>query len=639
MLSDLYSNDAYANVRDSVQFTVDGRMMLDTSALENADASDAIKDALVKLQAEYNKEVDSMATATEEMEALEDEWENYYTTALKNYISTQDKVVKILKENAQAEIDAVQDKYDNLKEADDDYISALQDAIQKQRDLRDQASQYEELATKEKKLSLMSRDTSGANQKEVATLEDEVENTRQSLLDKEVDNLISSMQEMYETQQKAREEEIEYLNALMETTDWWIQANEIIQGWTDSADAVEWFMSNDSSVQDMSTEAQVQYAQEAETDYTNAISLEAVQQVLADVGGSITDAIQADVDSVNEILTTLNISTEVGNQVLEAGVVARDEAIETAQTAIESAQETVTNAEENLVKMQTAYQEALDDVTTKTQEAAETRAQAVKDAYDTESTTLEALTTAEQDLSTAQADLDTATQNLDEALKGLGTDAATVISGIDEQIRQLQNNCVQYIQDLENQRMSEASERYYVSVNGKDDLESLHSLEASGTPLSNENWFTSEQEAQDFINSNAQYLSSQGKNLSVKHYASGGMVDFTGPAWVDGTKSEPEAFLDPEDTSNIAALAQALRSMNLSTPLVNQTESPISNISSTLNNVTNNSNTSYTGGTVSINLNIESISSDYDVESMLDLMEERINEASNPIGSSVILRK
>lgn len=32
-------------------------------------------------------------------------------------------------------------------------------------------------------------------------------------------------------------------------------------------------------------------------------------------------------------------------------------------------------------------------------------------------------------------------------------------------------------------------------------------------------------------------------------FKSGGLVDFTGPAWVDGSKSKPEAFLSAEDTA------------------------------------------------------------------------------------------
>jgi len=41
------------------------------------------------------------------------------------------------------------------------------------------------------------------------------------------------------------------------------------------------------------------------------------------------------------------------------------------------------------------------------------------------------------------------------------------------------------------------------------------------------------------------------------------LVDYTGTAWVDGTTSRPEAFLDAEDTSNIAALRDTLAKMKM----------------------------------------------------------------------------
>ena len=44
-------------------------------------------------------------------------------------------------------------------------------------------------------------------------------------------------------------------------------------------------------------------------------------------------------------------------------------------------------------------------------------------------------------------------------------------------------------------------------------------------------------------------------------YAEGGLVDFTGPAWVDGTKSKPEAFLNSVDTAHIQALTTVLDSI------------------------------------------------------------------------------
>ena len=45
--------------------------------------------------------------------------------------------------------------------------------------------------------------------------------------------------------------------------------------------------------------------------------------------------------------------------------------------------------------------------------------------------------------------------------------------------------------------------------------------------------------------------------LSQKKYASGGLVDYTGPAWVDGTPSAPESFLDAEDTKLLRSMLEA----------------------------------------------------------------------------------
>jgi hypothetical protein len=45
-------------------------------------------------------------------------------------------------------------------------------------------------------------------------------------------------------------------------------------------------------------------------------------------------------------------------------------------------------------------------------------------------------------------------------------------------------------------------------------------------------------------------------------YASGGLVDYTGPAWVDGTKTRPEAFLSAKQTQLFAGLAIALQDIS-----------------------------------------------------------------------------
>ena len=48
-------------------------------------------------------------------------------------------------------------------------------------------------------------------------------------------------------------------------------------------------------------------------------------------------------------------------------------------------------------------------------------------------------------------------------------------------------------------------------------------------------------------------------------FATGGLADFTGPAWLDGTPTKPEIVLNPDDTENLLAAVQGLRSLDSTT--------------------------------------------------------------------------
>ena len=99
----------------------------------------------------------------------------------------------------------------------------------------------------------------------------------------------------------------------------------------------------------------------------------------------------------------------------------------------------------------------------------------------------------------------------------------------------------------------------------------------------------------------------------VKKYANGGIVDYTGPAWVDGTPTNPEAFLSVEDTRNIQTLTNILGS------ILAPTSSPSSVEKSEVKSGDTN---------IEIHIDVEQISDDYDVDQMLDVIQQRISEAS-----------
>ena len=111
------------------------------------------------------------------------------------------------------------------------------------------------------------------------------------------------------------------------------------------------------------------------------------------------------------------------------------------------------------------------------------------------------------------------------------------------------------------------------------------------------------------------HFQKQGKwRASERYYRSGGMVDYTGPAWVDGNKTHPEAFLSAYQTEQIGALAKSLDP-------------------STVNNATTNSNVTFG----SINFNVASMSSAADGKKALDVFVQGANDmmAKKGIGTKL----
>lgn len=90
-------------------------------------------------------------------------------------------------------------------------------------------------------------------------------------------------------------------------------------------------------------------------------------------------------------------------------------------------------------------------------------------------------------------------------------------------------------------------------------------------------------------------------------YKTGGLADFTGPAWLDGTKSKPEYVLNAKQTQAFLALVDVLESLKLAPQKSSSTENHGDNI-------------------YDIDINVESIGNDYDVEQMASTIKNLINE-------------
>jgi hypothetical protein len=94
-------------------------------------------------------------------------------------------------------------------------------------------------------------------------------------------------------------------------------------------------------------------------------------------------------------------------------------------------------------------------------------------------------------------------------------------------------------------------------------------------------------------------------NHPLYQFKTGGLADFTGPAWLDGTKSKPEYILNADQTKAFFNLVDVLGSLQSGDPKASQ----------------NNGDTSF-----DIDINVESISNDYDVEQLANKVKSLINE-------------
>lgn len=626
---------------------INDRVMIDIKALADAPMNDDLKSYAMETAQQINELLDQIDDNNDKLKDRLDEAEQIRKDARDKVIDLQDKVVEVLKEKYQEEIDATKDKYSALEEADNDYLDALEEAIEKQRKLRDRENSYEDLAQKERKLALLKRDTSGTNQKDVLSLEDEVQQDREKLLDDEVDSLIDSMKEMYETQKEARDAEIEYLEDVLDAADLYKEAAEIISNWASQEDMTSWFFENNPEVESMTVEKLEQYRDELEelynarevymttstVDFTNALQTTQgeVEATISAISETLTD--EAD-RSLGEVQEKVADAQEKAREALQDAL----DALADAQSSVADAMADTANTSMNYMKQVSDYYSSLLASMMANQASQTVIAMGAQGLTTAENEELKAL----QNKKTKTADDKKRIQELQNKGKthSVSQTAANPITGITGQSltsavsgikikAQREQDWKNTISQHKSSKDSNGKQRNYVFSTGTDSY-----------------YFSTQREMQDWYNKwkNSGKISGLTKdskgnfaakakkrtgkhgfsNLSGFKYADGGLVNYTGPAWVDGTQNKPEAFLNAEDTKRIGQAAELLANL----PIFNNTSNANNTVSAT-----------YGDTNVSVNITVESIANDYDVDRMMKRVEEKITSAAKPIGTSVILKK
>ena len=118
-------------------------------------------------------------------------------------------------------------------------------------------------------------------------------------------------------------------------------------------------------------------------------------------------------------------------------------------------------------------------------------------------------------------------------------------------------------------------------------------------------WWATYHDGTDDQNEHQEYFL-EGIKKKYGVYKTGGLADFTGPAWLDGTKTKPEYVLNADQTERFFSLVDVLEGLDANEKPSQSTQEV----------------------TVDIDINVEKISSDYDVEQMANKIRKILYEDS-----------
>ena len=564
-----------------------GKYMLDQRLLNEARFGDKFKDLIEQQVSEYNKYADELLKSEDNVRKAEKDIQKEREDALKKYVALETQLAEALKKQYEDEVNDQKSKYDDLKKQDDDYIDALKDAIEKQKKLREQENKWEELAQQEKKLSLMRRDTSGANAKEIASLEKDVEKSREDMLNDAIDNVVDNLEKLYESQEELRNEEMELKEAIVDNTAYWnAKAESMINSFDNAEEYAQYISSISKEYADMTLAMQQEKLAEYANTYEEATEYMALQAM---------DAATETGDYIVEMTTVTGQEvTNIVNQTGEAFT----------QEVIRQFNETTNAFTEDMKKAA----EAIDAANKALQEAYEKLAECAKEA-------------------------DNLASKLGGGEGGSNNNPPPETKGLTEDLTppDLKSLIHMASTDPENETLAR---QILQTITGNYSPNASFTKESVSSLLhTKESYVDVSKWLQGAIGLNGyQYKDGRykdyyeiAKTLNKKYkFADGGLVNYTGPAWVDGSYSKPEAFLSAEDTARIGEAAKILADI------------PWLDGKNFSQSITNNR-----GGDVAveINLNIDKLSSDVDVDNMIERVKKEIVEVSRPIGSPTILQQ
>ena len=203
---------SYGDVID----TTNGYMMIHWDSYNSLgdDAKETVDDLISEWEDYYKRAQEAEDAIREIIKYYKDlakSYREFHKKARDTFLNLIDQLKDALISIDKEALEKMKDYYDQLKKQDQDYLDSLKKNVEERRRLRDKDKSYESLAEKQRKLSLLKRDSSGAYANQIASLQDEINSLQQDLADDEIDNILDKMDEDFEKKVEFYERQIELM--------------------------------------------------------------------------------------------------------------------------------------------------------------------------------------------------------------------------------------------------------------------------------------------------------------------------------------------------------------------------------------------------------------------------------------------
>ena len=490
----------------------------------------------------YVSQMEEWADDIEEAEKalwdIEDAVQDIKDRGKDQYLKFEDSIKEAVIKSYQDEIDKLSEINGSINDTNTSLIDALQKTISKQRQERDNKRTEEDLSEKQRRLSYLQQDTSGANALEILQLQKEIEEGQEDYTDTLIDQKISELQEQNDEAAKQREQQIAIAQAQLdhyiESGEIWKEVYALMDDGLDPdkglirGSRLEELLQSSAGYIGMSEIGKMEWMNETNDMIAQGLAYLELGRQLEDIG----------VDQDSEIeFTTKDGRVITGKVDSEGNVIGSDGKT---YTNVYQGYDGKYYAGEEPEKTSVPKVESPPGATSGSGSSSSQK----QDKY-TEDNII----------------------GIAEAIWLKGSDVSGWGYGADRKSR----------------------------INQKIGDGAGNEVQSRIDKIANKKLGTGKAK----------------KSLTEYYYGKfkqGGLADFTGPAWLDGTKSRPELVLNQKDTQNFIQLKDILASI-------------MEKGSSTQTSTENNGDITY-----DIDINVESIGSDYDIEQVANKVKSMIGE-------------